>query len=124
MTKEKFMSDLHDWEIYGLDINRDDRKIIINIWFPDTGSKAQIILEGVSKFLFNGAMLQNVILDVLIFEEASSSDYFKYGCKILNIDSSFFDGKEGFKLIYIEPSVGVELSCLCKKITYEEALNS
>jgi hypothetical protein len=122
MVKD-LIPDLHDWEITGLDINREVKEIVIKLWFPDTDEKAQLLLEGVSRFSCSGVMLQNVILDFLVFEKNSESDYLKYCYKALNIDSSVFvirDSDENNKVLFIEPSVGMELACCYKSLTYEK----
>ncbi|WP_020590762.1 hypothetical protein [Kiloniella laminariae] len=119
---KKLSSSFHDWEITGLDINRENKTLAVKLWFPDTDEKVHLLLEGVSRFSCSGAMLQNVILDFLVFEKHSESNYLKYCYKVLDIDSSVFcthGSDENNKILFIEPSVGMELACCYQLLTQE-----
>lgn len=116
--------DFHDWEITGLDIDRETKEVVIKLWFPDSGEKARLFLNGVSRLSCSGVMLQNVILDFLVFEKHSESDYLKFCYKTLSIDSSVFairDTDENNKVLFVEPSVGMELACCYRTLVYEKS---
>jgi len=105
----------HDWEIVGVSIDRNQATAEIFIIKPETNESVSFRFEGVRKFYLSNMMIQNVILDLLIFEKASDSDYFGHCCSLLDIDASEYKNLSPGKMIYIEPSVGAEFACF-----YEE----
>ena len=111
ISKNIQISDLHDWEIFGVNINRFNKTAEVILHLPDKGSDAILRLQGVQKFFLSGMMVQNVILDVLIFEESSNSDYFMRSCQLLKVKPSEFEQQVEHKILYIEPTVGTELAC-------------
>ena len=120
MSKNIQIPDLHDWEIFGISINRFNKTAEIILHFPDKGSDAILRLEGVQKFFLSGLMIQNVILDVLIFEKASNSDYFMRSCQLLRIKPSDFEQEVEQKILYVEPTVGAELACCFSHFKFVE----
>ncbi len=115
----KVLPELHDWEIIRVSSDRFNETIEINLHFPETDEYASLLLEGVKQFFLSGMMIQNVILDLLLFETKSNSDYFKYCCNLLNIDPSVFSEAAKTKIIYFEPSVGAELACCFTNFKYD-----
>ena len=105
---------LHDWEIVNISTNLSNKLLIIEIIHPENGESKKIEFIDVFEMNISKVKLQNVILDVIIFEESCDSDYFKYCSKILNInDLTIFSE---YCLIYFEPSVGAEIACVCREI--------
>ncbi|HHJ39741.1 MAG TPA: hypothetical protein ENJ86_09815 [Methylothermaceae bacterium] len=105
------ISTLHDWEILGVNVSRFTRTAEIILYLPDKDKKIILRFKGVQRFFLSEMMFQNVILDVLLFDKVSDSDYFKRGCELLEIKPPYFEQEKQFKLIYFEPSVGAELAC-------------
>jgi len=105
------LPDLHDWEIIEIALDRFKHTIKFVLTMPATNEKKTLILQGVSKFFLTGMAIQNVILDLILFEEDSDSDYFKHCCSILKIAPSSFANNKSDKIIYFEPSVGAEIAC-------------
>lgn len=105
------VSSLHDWEILGVNICRYTKIAELSLYFPGNDAKTVLRISGIRRFILSGMMLQNVILDVLLFDEVIDSDYFEHCCQLLDIESSIFEQENGLKLIYFEPSVGAELAC-------------
>ena len=101
---------LHDWELIEIAINRSCNTINIFLHMPKTSQLKFLSLEGVIQFYLSGMAMQNVILDSQLFEGPNESDYFKYCCSILKIDTSLVTEKRK-KVIYLEPSVGAEMAC-------------
>jgi hypothetical protein len=114
------LPNLHDWEVIEIAIDRFDHIIKIILKMPETNEQTSLFLQGVSKFYLSGMTIQNVILDLLLFEEASESDYFEHCCSILKIDSSIFLGDSKNKIIYFEPSVGAEIACCFKDYSFHD----
>ena len=111
---------LHDWEILGVNVSRFTRTAEITLYLPDNDAKAVLQLNGVQRFFLSEMMFQNVILDVLLFDEVNDSNYFKRGCQLLGIRSSSFGQEKGLKLIYFEPAVGAELACSFSEFEFTE----
>ena len=112
MINEKAnLASLHDWEIVGVYVNRVTKKVEVVMYYPEKGSQATLEFSGVQKLFLSGLIMQNVILDVLLFDGISDSDYFLRGCELLGSSPSDIENT-GKKLIYFEPSVGAELACL------------
>ena len=105
------LTNLHDWELVEIAIDRFDQTVKIILKMPETNEQKSLFFHGVKKFYLSGMTIQNVILDVLLFEKANESDYFEHCCSVLNIDSSIFIDDSKNKIIYFEPSVGAELAC-------------
>jgi len=103
------LPNLHDWEIKAIITDYDEQLVIIQLQFLE--ANGNLTLKGVSHFHASNMMLQNVILDVLIFETAIKSNYFDYCKNVLHIGNDFFNKNKNIKILYIEPSVGVELVC-------------
>ena len=101
----------HDWEIVGVSIDRNKATAEIFIVKPGTNEGVSFLFDGVRKFYLSNMMIQNVILDLLLFEKASDSDYFGHCCSLLDIDASEYGNLFSGKMIYIEPSVGAEIAC-------------
>ena len=112
------LPDLHDWEIEAILTDHNAQLVTIRLRFPETSDTASITFKGVSHFHASKMMLQNVILDVLIFETAVQSDYFEYCKKVLHISHDFFSENSQVKILYIEPSVGFELACSFTEIEF------
>ncbi|AMX02297.1 hypothetical protein [Microbulbifer thermotolerans] len=108
------LSYLHDWEIRGIDVDHDKKSLKIYLLEPVDNKNAVLVCNEVKRFFASGMMLQNVILDVLVFEENDSSDYLEYCKKMLNLKTVSFDSRSC--IMYIEPSVGIEVACYCKSI--------
>jgi len=106
----------HDWEIVGVSIDRNQATAEIFIVKPETHEGVSFYFEGVRKFYLSNMMIQNVILDLLIFEKASESDYFGHCCSLLDIDTLEYENLYPGKMIYIEPSVGAEIACFYEEI--------
>lgn len=106
--------DLHDWEIRSIDVNHEIKSLKLSLLEPVGNKNAILTCNEVKRFCATGMMLQNVILDVLIFEENIASDYFEHCKKMLNLKTVSFDSHP--YIIYIEPSVGIEVVCYCKSI--------
>ena len=105
------LPDLHDWEIVKVATDRITLTVEIVLNLPETNEKAVLLLWGVSSFYLSGMLIQNVILDLLLFENDSESDYLKYCCSLLKITPSIFKTYSKNKIIYFEPSVGAEIAC-------------
>lgn len=105
---------LHDWEVVNISTNRSKKLLTIEIIHPENCESKKIEFIDVFEMYISKIKLQNVILDVIVFEESCDSDYFKYCSKILNItDFTIFPE---YCLIYFEPSVGAEIICVCREI--------
>jgi hypothetical protein len=116
------LPDLHDWEIKGILTDHHTQSVIIQLQFVKTNERvetANLILKGVSHFHACEMMLQNVILDALVFETAVESNYFAYCKKVLHITNNFFNENNKVKILYLEPSVGVELACSFTEIEFQ-----
>lgn len=109
--KELRIPTLHDWEILGINVSRFTKTAEIILYSPEKDANAVLRFNGVQRFFLSEMMFQNVILDVLLFDEVSDSDYFKRSCQLVGIKPSNFGQRKEFKLIYFEPSVGAELAC-------------
>jgi len=112
------LPDIHDWEINAILTDHNAQSVIIQLRFPETDQTASMILKGVSHFHAGNMRLQNVILDVLVFETAVESDYFEYCKKVLHIGNDFFSENNPVQILYVEPSVGVELACSFTEIEF------
>ena len=112
---------LHDWEIVGVSIDGTNNTVNIFMNMPVTQEQGRLYLSGVSHLFISKMMMQNVILDVLLFDSAIDSDYFSHCCSLLNIDSSFFQGNTENKIIYFEPSVGAEIACCFKELSFNRS---
>jgi len=119
-TKKDQLPDLHDWEILGVRIDRFSRIAEITLHFPDEGRNAILRFYEVKKFFLSEMRIQNVILDMLLFDARSESDYFIRSCQLLGINPPDFDQQSGQKVLYIEPSVGVEMACCFSHFEYIE----
>lgn len=101
------LPDLHDWEINEVRVNHSLKTVDLYLSDPINGQRIKLYFNGVKKLYISGMMIQNVILDFLMFDGDSSSEYFNY-CKemlgISEVESDFF-------ILYIEPSVGMEVVC-------------
>ncbi len=111
---------LHDWEILGVNVSRFTRKAEIILYSPDKDTEAVLRLNGVQRFFLSEMMLQNVILDVQLFDEINDSDYLERGLRLLGMESFNFGQEKGLKLIYFEPSVGAELTCCFSEFEFIE----
>jgi hypothetical protein len=107
------LTKLHDWEITGIHSDRGRRKVEITLLEPIQNIEALLLLNGVKRFFASGMMMQNVILDVLLFEDNTDSDYFRHCKNLLNLKETSFDG---LCLVYLEPTVGIEVACYCESI--------
>lgn len=116
--KELQIQTLHDWEILGVNVSRFTRTAEITLYSPDQDAKKVLRFSGVQKFFLSEMMLQNVILDVILFDTVSDSDYFKRGCQLLEINASNFGKEKESMLIYVEPSVGAELACFFSEFEF------
>ncbi|HEW97547.1 MAG: hypothetical protein DRR16_27710 [Candidatus Parabeggiatoa sp. nov. 3] len=112
------LPDLHDWEIKAILTDHNVQSVIIQLLFPETDETASITLKGVTHFQASEMMLQNVILDVLVFKSVVESDYFEHCKKVLDIRNDFFSENNNVKILYVEPSVGVELACSFTEIEF------
>ena len=112
------LTELHDWEIRRVEVEHESKSAKLHLYYPVTNKKAMVNLDGIRRFHASGMMLQNVILDVLIFESDSSSNYLDHCKKLLNLNTATFDN--GAVVFYIEPSVGVEIACLCNHVDVTE----
>ena len=110
--------ELHDWEIKRIEAEHESKSAKLHLYYPVTNKKAIVSIDGIKRFYASGMMLQNVILDVLIFESDSSSDYLDHCKKLLNLNTATLD--KGAVVFYIEPSVGVEIACLCSHVDVTE----
>ena len=114
------LPDLHDWEIIEIALDRFKHTIKIVLMMPETNEKKTLLLRGVSKFFLTGMAIQNVILDLILFEEDSESAYFKHCCSVLKITPSTFANNENNKIIYFEPSVGAEIACCFTEHSFDD----
>lgn len=105
------LPNLHDWEVVEIAVDRFRHTVKIVLKMPETNEQKSLFLRGVSRFYLSGMTMQNVILDLLLFENVSESDYFGHCCSILKIDSSIFVDDSKNKIIYFEPSIGAEIAC-------------
>ncbi|MEX2964344.1 hypothetical protein [Microbulbifer sp. TYP-18] len=112
------LTELHDWEIRRIEVEHESKSAKLLLHYPVTNQNAIVNIDGIKRFFASGMMLQNVILDVLIFESYSSSDYLEHCKKLLNLNTATFD--KGTVVFYIEPSVGVEVACLCHHVDLTE----
>jgi len=110
--------DIHDWEILGVNVNRFTHVAEICLHYPDKKNDALLRLYDVQKFFLSKMMLQNVILDVLLFETSDNSDYFTHCCQLLRIKPSEFDKNDKQNILYLEPSVGAELACSFARLEF------
>lgn len=104
--------DLHDWEIVGINISRHPKEVLIELELPEENKKILLTLKKVNSFFCSEFKLQNVILDCMIFEKHSISEYFRNGLDILGVNSEVFNESSKIKLVYFEPSNGALLICL------------
>lgn len=103
--------DLHDWEVVGIEINKKlTDEIYLKLENLELQKKITLILRGVTKFYASDMMVQNVILDVMLYTENEESSYFKFCREKLALNSNFFNENPDKKILYIEPSVGVEVA--------------
>ena len=112
------LPNLHDWEIVEVAIDRFNHTVKIVLKMPATNEQKSLILRGVSRFYLSGMTIQNVILDLLLFEEAIESDYFEHCCSVLKIDASIFIDDSKNKILYFEPSVGAEIAICFKDFSF------
>ncbi len=111
---------LHDWEIMAIATLQDEKKVQLDLAGPSSENSAmKLSFSGVVRFYASGMMLQNVILDTLTFTSSDESEYFSFCKKVLNLKGSEFEPDSQLKVFYIEPSVGVEIACLCEGITID-----
>ena len=108
------VTDLHDWEIRSIHIDRESKTVSIGICFPPENRDIVLKLDGVRRFYASEMMLQNVILDVQIFSSDVESAYLVHCKKVLHLKD--FPSTDGLQVIYIEPSVGIEVACYCESI--------
>jgi hypothetical protein len=102
---------LHDCEIIGIFTDRNNNFVEITIAMIENDDRLCIILHNVSHFFMSHMLTQNVILDLLLFDSHSESDYFFHCCDILDIDPENFNFNKNTKIIYFEPSIGAEIAC-------------
>lgn len=108
---------LHDWEIVAVSVDRKKFCLKIALAMPKTNEQTFLIFEGVSRFFLAGMTTQNVILDVLLFEEEDESDYFNHSISLLGIDGSDLKNNKK-KIVYFEPSVGAEMACFFSDLKF------
>lgn len=122
--REMRLPNLHDWEIVSLEINNCGEEVVIGLFYPGSESRAQLVLGGVTHFVCSELRLQNVILDMMLFERNLDSDYLDYCYEVLDINCSVFDQNtilETSKIVFLESSVGAELACCCKFFDFMRA---
>lgn len=120
MSVQRELPDMHDWEIEGVNADRFGNTVKIFLNIPANDEKSSLTLRGVKRFFLSNMAMQNVILDLLIFNEIEDSDYFGHCCRILKIESSIFRSEKNIKLIYFEPSVGAELACCFTDFNFDK----
>jgi len=108
---------LHDWEITCICTDRINNSVELYITNPDSNEKVLIIFHNVKSFYMSEMLMQNVILDVLLFEQIETSDYYIHCCKVLNIEHELLRLYHDNKIIYFEPSVGAEIACCFSSFT-------
>jgi hypothetical protein len=109
---------LHDWEIVAVSVDRKKFCLKIVLAMPKTNEQISLIFEGVSRFFLTGMTTQNVILDVLLFEnEEENSDYFNHSISLLGINGSDLKNNKK-KIAYFEPSVGAEMACFFSDLKF------
>jgi len=113
MTKY-FLEKLHDWEIISVSTDLIKKMLTIEVIQPEEKLYKKINFIDVFEFYLSKMRMQNVILDVMILKKNSNSDYYDYCLKLLNIEK--LKVPSNFSLIYFEPSVGVEIACICREI--------
>ena len=84
MKLNKFKN-LHDWEIINIATYFKIKTIKITIKHPEKDEFLILEFYDVLEIYISKMKLQNVILDVLVFEDSCDNEYFKYCLKILNI---------------------------------------
>ena len=116
---ENTLPDLHDWEITGVFVDRYESTVEITFISPERDKFSMLLLEGVTEYYLSNMIMQNVILDVMVFEENKDSVYLQHCYSILGLDEALFELGESNKIIYFEPSVGVEIACNYTRLHYQ-----
>jgi len=112
--------ELHDWEIACISSNRSNKVIKICLKMPQTSEEKILRLINVSHFYLNEMTIQNVILDVILFDKQhKNEDYFSHVCSVLKIKPTFFLEHPDSKIIYFEPSIGAELACCFSDYSFQ-----
>ncbi len=112
------LTELHDWEIRCVEAEHESKSANLYIHHSETRRNLIIRILGIKRFYASDMMLQNVILDVLMLKPNSSSGYLEHCKNLLNLADVTFDRDD--IIFYIEPSVGVEIACLCHSVELSE----
>ncbi len=113
--KDNFKSiftEIHDCEVSYLKYDYLEFELILHVLNPSTMKTKKYTFEGVNKHHCSGALKQNVILDVYVFNKLEAVcneidiDYYNYCKKKLGIVNN-----NEFNLFYLEPSIGIEVAC-------------
>ncbi len=110
---------LHDCEVVSISTDRRKRHVVINL-IDHTGTKnIRMTLDGVHKMYCTGLSMQNVILDAQIFMKKEKSEYYDFCQETLGLSNNFFEEHPNLAVLYLEPSVGLELACIFSEISIE-----
>ena len=97
-----------------MEVEHESKSANLTAYHPGTNKRATVKIDGVKRFHASGMMMQNVILDALIFESEVSCNYLDHCKKLLNLHTDTFDNNT--LVFYIEPSVGIEIACSCGSV--------
>ncbi|MBJ7514735.1 MAG: hypothetical protein JHC82_00290 [Stenotrophomonas sp.] len=107
------MRDLHDCRITGLRLNESSSTLTVSLTDAEDQPSADLMLVNLIDLYVDGFSLQNIILDVSVFHQKSTSFEYQRACQLLDIDSSndvFFSDRQ--TVILIQASAGAEIACL------------
>jgi len=116
MNNVSLSQSLHDFEIVSIETNRKNRCVIIGLIDYSANKSLRLILNGVKIIYCAGLSMQNVILDAQIFIKQEKSEYYEFCREKLGLNDSFFEENPNLAVLYLEPSVGLELACIFSEI--------
>ena len=107
------MRDLHDYRITGLRLNESSSTLTVSLTDAEGQPSADLMLMNLTGLYVDGFSLQNIILDVSVFHQESTSFEYQRACQLLDIDSAndstFADSRT---VILIQASAGAEIACI------------
>lgn len=114
------VTNIHDFEIKGLSFDRNSKILRLDLTNESGDLNCWMYFYEVEEFWAEGFNKQNVVLDLISLESDSTSDYFRYCLNKLNLNQDNLP--RGKKIVYIEPSIGLEIVCCCKDFSIEPAV--
>lgn len=111
------------WEIITINQDRFDRRVDVVLYLPVAGMRATLHLYGVDVFYVSTLAMQNVVEELLIYDEPDITEAFDHGCRLVKRQADDFNEHSRLKLLYIRAADNAELACSFNNCQFSELSN-